>query len=529
LLPAGLIFNYSTGTISGIPTSASPATNYMVTAYNAGGGSTATVNIKLLPSSNANLVGLTLSSGILSPAFASGTTSYTALVNTPSVTVTPVAGSAGATVKVNGSTVASGMASQIIPLALGGNVITTVVTASDGVTTKTYTVAVTRLSNNATLASLKINGGAISLTPAFASGTTSYAANATNVTTSITVTPITNNGAATIKVNGTAVVSKNASSAIPLNVGVNTVNTVVTAQDGATTKTYTIMVTRALSANTNLSNLKINAGAISLSPAFNYATTNYTASVTNATTSIKVTPAAADVNATVKINGTVIKSGTASAALSLKVGTNTINTIVTAQNGTNTKLYIITVTRAPSANASLASLSISGGTLSPAFASGTTNYTATVGTASVTVTPTTSDATAKVTVNGTGVTSGAASGTIPLVVGSNTITTMVIAQDGTTTDMYTLTVTRLSNNANLSNLKISSGTINPVFNYNTTGYTATVTNATTSITVTPFTSDANATIRINGIAVASKAASQPIALNPGPNIITTVVTAQNGT
>ena len=44
--------------------------------------------------------------------------------------------------------------------------------------------------------------------------------------------------------------------------------------------------------------------------------------------------------------------------------------------------------------------------------------------------------------NGVAVTSGTASGSIALAVGANTITTIVTAQDGTTTHTYTITVTR---------------------------------------------------------------------------------------
>jgi hypothetical protein len=47
-----------------------------------------------------------------------------------------------------------------------------------------------------------------------------------------------------------------------------------------------------------------------------------------------------------------------------------------------------------------------------------------------------------VTVNGAAVISGSASGAIALAVGPNTITTVVTAQDGTTTKTYTATVTR---------------------------------------------------------------------------------------
>ncbi|MFZ4856817.1 MAG: beta strand repeat-containing protein, partial [Desulfuromonadaceae bacterium] len=92
----------------------------------------------------------------------------------------------------------------------------------------------------------------------------------------------------------------------------------------------------------------------------------------------------------------------------------------------------------------LSNLTLSSGTLTPAFASSTASYTASVtnATSSITVTPTVTDSTATVTVNGTGITSGSASGSINLSVGSNTITVLVTAQDGTTTNTYTVTVTR---------------------------------------------------------------------------------------
>ena len=98
-----------------------------------------------------------------------------------------------------------------------------------------------------------------------------------------------------------------------------------------------------------------------------------------------------------------------------------------------------------SSNASLAGLGLSSGTLSPGFDSGTTSYAATVANviSVLAVTPTVADATATVTVNGSSVASG--SGTsIPLSIGSNTIITVVTAQDGGTTQTYTLTVTRVS-------------------------------------------------------------------------------------
>ena len=125
------------------------------------------------------------------PGFSPGTTSYTAGVpaGTTSLTVTPTVADSTATVKVNGVLVASGTASGPINLAYGPNVITTVVTAQDTVTTKTYTVVVTRTggATNATLANLVLSSG--TLTPVFNGATTSYTASVSNGVSSITVTP----------------------------------------------------------------------------------------------------------------------------------------------------------------------------------------------------------------------------------------------------------------------------------------------------------------------------------------------------
>lgn len=491
---------------------------------------TVTVTRAQPPSTNANLSGLSLSSGTLAPAFASGTTSYTASVPhaTTSLTLTPTVGDAKATVTVNGAAGASGAPSGAIALAVGANTVTTVVTAEDGATTKTYTVTVTRAASaDANLSGLSLSNG--TLTPAFASGVTSYAASVANATSSLTVRPTANEANATITVNGATVASGAASGSIALDVGTNTLTIVATAQDGTTTQTYTVTVTRAPSTNADLDSLVLSDGT--LSPSFTAAVTSYAASVPNATSSITLTSAIAHPQAKLTVNGALVASNAPSSAIALNVGANTITAAVTAEDGTTTKAYTVTVTRAPSANADLSGLSLSAGALSPAFASGTTSYTATVpnATTSLKVTPTVSDTTASVTVNGATVASGAASGTISLAVGTNVVTTVVTAQNGTT-NAYTVTVTRApSANADLSGLNLSVGTLSPAFASGTTTYTAAVANTTTSLTVTPGATEATATITVNGATVASGSASGPIALVVGANFITTIVTAEDGT
>ena len=100
-------------------------------------------------SANADLSDLTLSAGTLTPVFSSGTTSYTASVanSVSSITVTPTASDVNATIKVNNVTVASGNASAAVALNTGDNIISIVVTAQDGITTKTYSVTVNRASS----------------------------------------------------------------------------------------------------------------------------------------------------------------------------------------------------------------------------------------------------------------------------------------------------------------------------------------------------------------------------------------------
>ena len=190
----------------------------------------------------------------LSPAFASGTTSYTTTL--PSgvnrIKVTPTVAESGATVTVNSATTASGSASAAIAVTAGGTTtVNVVVTAQDGTTTETYTITVTVLSNDATLSALTVStstdgstfSGSAALSPAFESGRTSYSSSVIEGVTHVKVTPTVSHAVATVTVNGTAVTSGSASSAFTVTEGATTTITlVVTAQDNQVTTTYTVAV-----------------------------------------------------------------------------------------------------------------------------------------------------------------------------------------------------------------------------------------------------------------------------------------------
>ncbi|SHN37867.1 cadherin-like beta sandwich domain-containing protein, partial [Mucilaginibacter sp. OK098] len=523
-LPAGLSFNNTTGVISGTPTVSNPATNYFITAYNSSGSGSATVNIKV---ANIGLSGLALSSGILSPTFATETNSYTAIVPaaTTSITETPTSSTPSATITVNGTTVASGTASASIPLALGANIITTVVTAAGGTGTNTYTVKVGRGSADALLTSIHLTP-ATTLTLVSGPSYLNYTAKVPAATSSITVTATEQDATATLKINGITVTSGAESPSIPLSIGNNVINIVSTAQDGVTTNTYSIKVTRQEQAV--LTTLTLNPTAPSYAipgPDFR----DYRVSVANSVSSVTLTPTAADAGTTITVNNVAVASGTASGSIPLNVGDNTITTVATGQDGVTTKTYSILIIRL--APAVLTTLTLN--PAAPLYAipgPDYRDYRVSVGNSvsSVTLTPVSPDATTTITVNNVAVASGTASGSIPLNVGNNTITTVATAQDGVTTNTYSILVIRQAP-AVLTTLALNPATtLSVVTGPDYRDYKAIVANSVSSVTLTPTSLDATTTITVNNVSVASGTASGAIPLNVGDNTITTVATAQDG-
>lgn len=192
---------------------------------------------------------------------------------------------------------------------------------------------------------------------------------------------------------------------------------------------------------------------------------------------------------------------------------------------------------AKNADSALTALTLSTGTLNPAFAAATTSYDASVpnATTGITVTATASAANATIAVRANGgayaaVASGTTSPALALNEGTNVVDVKVTAENGTVT-AYAVTVTRaLPPDTGLSSLILSTGTLDPAFVSGTTAYTASVPNATAGITVTPTASAAGSTIevRVNSgtyATVASGSASAVLALNAGENEITIRVTA----
>ena len=98
--------------------------------------------------SNADLAGLSISAGTLDPPFSSDTYTYQVgpqeMLVHGSVTLTPLAAHAGATITVDGLTVASGTPSSAIDVPVTVTPVLVRVTAEDGVSVREYNVILTR-------------------------------------------------------------------------------------------------------------------------------------------------------------------------------------------------------------------------------------------------------------------------------------------------------------------------------------------------------------------------------------------------
>ena len=196
--------------------------------------------------------------------------------------------------------------------------------------------------------------------------------------------------------------------------------------------------------------------------------------------------------------------------------------------------------------ATLSSVSLSTGALTPEFASGTTSYASST---AVETTATTVSATATLPTSSvqfriaggtyTSATTGSGSATFDIVEGSNTIDVLVTDQDGVTTGTYSVVVDRGGlmgiaavdpTDATLSAISGSTiGSLSPVFLPGTVAYTAAVDNTTSATTISAATSqpDASMTIAVDGGTAApltSATASSSIDLKVGAtSVVITVV------
>ncbi len=192
----------------------------------------------------------------LSPAFAPSTTAYTLDVpyTTGTLDIMPglTSGTAAVGTRRDGTTSAFPAAdTYTVHLRPGETtVIEVTVTAENRRTTRTYTLTVTRAAPNTdpSLPALVVNGNdksRINLSPAFSPDNTDYEASLAYAVNAVTFTPTTRNTGARVRIGGREVPGGQASAPVPLAVGSNAITLTVTAEDGITTRAYTLTLARA--------------------------------------------------------------------------------------------------------------------------------------------------------------------------------------------------------------------------------------------------------------------------------------------
>ena len=219
----------------------------------------------------------------------------------------------------------------------------------------------------------------------------------------------------------------------------------------------TVNVSAPPSTNNNLTSLSVSAG--SLSPSFNANQTSYTVNVNNDVSSINITASLADSKAS--ISGVGQKN--------LNYGDNNFPIVVTAEDGSK-KTYNVNVNRKDnrSNDSTLKSLSVSNGSLSPSFSSGTTSYSMKVpyNVTKLELSAIANDSKANVSIYNP-----------DLVAEKTTIVSITVKAENGSTKTYTINVERgkdpnkvLSTDNKLLSLVPSVGILSPVFDSNKNNY-----------------------------------------------------------
>ncbi len=269
------------------------------------------------------------------------------------IVVTPTATDANVTsILVNSKKVNNGQPSKEITLEEKTTTVTIVVTAEDGKTTCTYKLAITRSdpSNDARLVKLEVQNIVDRLKPVFNPDETDYTAEVAEGAEGVIITPTANHPKATIEVDGKRVESGQPSELIRILKVKQKVNIVVTAQDGKTTRTYTInfrnnnLVEK--TDNADLESLDVTPGSMQPTK-FKSSVTTYEVAVDEETYDVMLDPVPADSLATMKVyqEGKEIGDDDGNYGGYIEDGENEFTIEVTSPDKTKTKTYTVLVYR----------------------------------------------------------------------------------------------------------------------------------------------------------------------------------------
>ena len=397
------------------------------------------------------------------------------------------------------------------------------------------------------------------LFPAFSPSTFVYVTSVVKEVTCLNITAFpTDKNVRSVVAAGHKMLVDSTTDCLPLSVGENLLDVVVTGQDGVASRTYSLVAVRLQGTKAGLKNVTVDDGtSVLFPPDFNTSTLDYTITVGVDVTEVTLTPIPEDPDAlvTVVVNGVTTYFGGQEPKIALNAGDNVFEIEVEAEDGILKTIYTVKVHRESTDLLSLVLTSDAAGnnpiSLSPAFSASTLVYTANAAPTDSTFFLT-AKATAAATVDiaydigATGYSCPAgtvAEGTLKNVpptadeycnpAGTNTLT--ITIKYGSLSSTYSVSVKRTSAAASLASLVGSAGTFVPAFNTDVYEYELLLKHTTSAFTLTPtVATGAQTTVAVSygstSFSLSSGSASSTISSNVcgEMDLITIEVTAEDG-
>jgi len=281
-----------------------------------------------------------------------------------SISVTPFADHNRATITVNGATIESGRSSRPIDLEVGDNNKIEITVSAQDEKGNTYSLYVTRHSenySNAKLAELAVHShlGDIDLTPAFDPLDSNRSFTALVQVDNISITAIAESAYEGAEVTAAINGAPADLGGIDLSIGANNIAVTVTAPDNSTKEIYdiTLIYQTPDATNSNLAVLEI--VDVDFNQDFNPGETDYTANVPASINPITIITITEGVNSTVTINGEDVVNN--SHSVNLNPGNNNIEIVVQSGDTVSTTYNITATLLQGSSNANMSNILVTMG------------------------------------------------------------------------------------------------------------------------------------------------------------------------
>ncbi|MBR1376282.1 MAG: cadherin-like beta sandwich domain-containing protein [Bacilli bacterium] len=486
--------------------------NYqIIVTSEAGEAKTYPVEITRAKSTVKTLTALAVTNGAFSPSFTPNTNEYTVIVPASTTEFTVSYTKADPKETVTGARRYDMTSSNM-------DVIVEVQAEDPEEPVNRYTLHIERTESAVnTLSSIVVNSGETiyALNPLFSPDKTSYVVEVPGTVSQVNITATPTDSRSTVTGDGVKTVSR----------GDNTF-TITSTSETNTFINYTVNVKVLDKTINTLNNITVtldDGTVLPLSPNFASDIQNYTiADQPYSVTTVNIGVERTDSDSTVKIGNVdytmTDETNGITVPQSLNAGANTIKVVVTAQDGTSST-YNIRIRREENDDATLRTLNVSGGSLSPTFAPEITSYSVELDSDVTTLSP--SEVTAIATDSNATVTKD------PTVTISDDGTTiydiLVTAQNGTT-KTYSITVSRKkSADAKLKRVDLTGASISPSFTPNNDQYTLNISSTSTEFTIQGIPNHDNATVSYNGVG-----STEGITYPASTDTVSITVTAEDG-